>query len=251
MLFAKATACDEAIGASTAITTASLKVGLTATVIGTVGTKLGVTVAAGITAAALAIGGVTIAKDYQLSKQPQMPVEKSFYTVQASNSGLAKGPFRHPCLLLGSHCPQGSIWKGRSVNGRWPVGVAPQELLVGPARSGVSLVSLPEGYWVELKFCSQIIDGPGDDIVLVEVGGYRKQADVFITNGAGQEYLLGAGTVVAAGHADCIEIGFDISGISLPFVPYAIRIVGTDTGRSISSSFDLANVRARAYISYD
>ncbi|MEK7995454.1 MAG: LamG-like jellyroll fold domain-containing protein, partial [Planctomycetota bacterium] len=51
-----------------------------------------------------------------------------------------------------------------------------------------------------------------------------------------------AGTVGTG--VDPTEIGFDISGISLPFVPSAVRILGVDTGGQ-APGFDVANVRAR------
>ena len=104
---------------------------------------------------------------------------------------------------------------------------------------------MPAEHWVELKFPGRIVDGPGDDIFLIEFGGQRDRAYVLITDGAGNEYQLGIAEVEASKQSGFREIGFDISGISLPFVPRAIRVVGMDTGNGRVPGFELCNVRAR------
>jgi len=81
-----------------------------------------------------------------------------------------------------------------------------------------------------LKFRGKIVDDPGDDIFLIELDAVDEQALVFITDGSDREYLLGYALVPDIGFYEQTEIGFDIAGISLPFV---------------SPGFDLANVRAR------
>jgi hypothetical protein len=98
---------------------------------------------------------------------------------------------------------------------------------------------------VEVQFRGPIVDGPGDDIGLIEVGPVSEQALVFVTDGADDEYLLSiaeAGSVGAG--VDPTEIGFDIAGLDLPFAPRAVRILGLDHGGE-APGFDLANVRAR------
>ena len=160
---------------------------------------------------------------------------------------LAQGTaLEYPYYLLDVYNPDEDCWKGMDINGRWPVPVVPEELLIGPPPSDLSGVTIPTDRWVELKFRGKIVDGPGDDIFLIELEAVDEQALVFITDGSGREYLLGYAFVPDIGFYEQTEIGFDIADISLPFVPSTIRIVGLDL-RGGSPGFDLANVRARTY----
>jgi hypothetical protein len=154
----------------------------------------------------------------------------------------------YPCYLLDAYDADGSCWTGMDPQGRYqgPIRVVPEEWLVGPPPSEKSGVTLPPDHWVEVQFRGPIVDGPGDDVVLIELGPVSEQARVFITDGGeSHEYLLGLATAGSLGTGvDPTEIGFDISGISLPFVPRAVRIVGIDTGGQ-APGFDVASVRAR------
>ena len=251
-MFAQATTPAKAAPLTVTTVASSLKVGLPATVIGAASTKLGIAIVAGITATALSAGGIATVGDQELPNRHAVQMEHSLYAVQAegNNSTAAEGSFEYPCFLIDAYCPNGASWKGRNTEGRRLVPIDPEKLLVGPGPPHLSSVSLSKGYWVELKFCREIVDGPGSDIILVEVSGYAKPPDVFITDAAGQEYLLEEGRVLHAGHGNRIETGYDISGLSLPFVPYAVRIVGRDGGGALSSRFDLASVRARTHIAH-
>jgi len=130
------------------------------------------------------------------------------------------------------------------VNGLWPVPVLPEQLLIGPPPSNLSGVTIPSDHWLEFKYRGRLIDEPGDDIFLIECDAMNEQALVFITDGSDREYLLGYAFVPDIGLYEQTELGFDIAGISFPFVPSAIRIVGLDF-RGGSPGFDLANIRAR------
>jgi len=158
---------------------------------------------------------------------------------------LAQGTsFEYPYYLLDVYNPDEGCWKGMDIDGRWPVPVVPEELLVGPPPSELSGVTIPTDHWVELKFRGQFIDGPGDDIFLIEQDAVDEQVLVFITDGFSREYLLGYALVPDIGFYEQTEIGFDIADMSLPFVPSTIRIAGLDF-RGGSPGFDLANVRVR------
>ncbi|UCC97487.1 MAG: hypothetical protein JSW66_16795 [Phycisphaerales bacterium] len=153
----------------------------------------------------------------------------------------------YPCYLLDAYDADASCWAGMDTDGRYegPIRVVPEQWLVGPPPSEKSGVTLPPDHWIELQFRGPIVDGPGDDIVLIELGPVSEEARIFITDGAGREYLLGLATSGSVGGGvDPTEIGFDISGISLPFVPRAVRILGVDTGGQ-APGFDVASVRAR------
>ena len=155
----------------------------------------------------------------------------------------------YPYYLLDAYNPDDDCWRGMAADGHWapPVRVVPQRWLVGPPPSELSAVTLPTDHWVELKFRGRLVDGPGDDILFIESGQCGEQALVFITDGAGQEYLLNIATALDTGRDELTYINFDISGISLPFAPCAVRILALDEEGG-SPGFDLCSVRARAYI---
>jgi hypothetical protein len=123
------------------------------------------------------------------------------------------------------------------------VQVDPARWLVGPPPSENSLVVMPQGSWIELKFDGEIVDGPGDDIIIIELGPYGEHADIFITDGAGQEYLLGEAITESSMGPAATEIGFDIFGLPLNFKPSAIRIV--PSGEEETVGFDPHSVQAR------
>jgi hypothetical protein len=112
------------------------------------------------------------------------------------------------------------------------------------------MLTLGKDDWVELKFPGRIVDGPGDDIILTEIATFAEQAHVFISDANGSEHFLGTAQAKDSRRLGVLtEISFDISGISLPFVPCAVRIQGTGFGEDYSISpapgFDLYWVRAR------
>ena len=152
--------------------------------------------------------------------------------------------FEYPYYLFDIYNPDSDCWYGMNINGQWPVPVDPEQLLIGPPPSEVSGVTIPSDHWFEFKYRGQLIDGSGDDIFLVENDAVNEQALVFITDGLDREYLLGYAFVRDIGIYEQTELGFDIAGISFPFVPSTIRIVGLDF-RGGSPGFDLANIRAR------
>ena len=154
--------------------------------------------------------------------------------------------FEYPYDLLDVYNPYGDCWTGMDVEGRWPVIVVPEELLVGPPPSELSGVTIPIDHWIELKFRGNLVDGTGDDIFIVERDPVGEQALIFLTDGFGQEFLLGLAAVPDNGGRGLTEIGFDLAGIFPPFVPSAIRVVGVDL-RGGSPGFDLAHVRARIH----
>ena len=156
-------------------------------------------------------------------------------------------PFEYPCYLVDAYDGDSSCWTGMDAHGRFegPIRVVPETWLVGPPLSEKSGVTLPPDHWVEVQFRGPIVDGPGDDILLIELGPVEEEAHVYITDGAGQEYLLGVAKASGEGMGvDPTEIGFDIAGISLPFDGRAVRIVGLDHGGE-APGFDIANVTAR------
>ncbi len=158
-----------------------------------------------------------------------------------------EGAFEYPCYLVDAFDADNSCWEGMDADGnyRGPVRVIPERWLIGPPPSEKSGVTLPPDHWVEVRFRGRIVDGPGNDILLIELGPVSEQALVYITDGAGQEYLLGKVTSGSiGGGVDPTEIGIDLVDVVLPFEPCAVRIFGLDHGGE-APGFDIANVRAR------
>ena len=158
-----------------------------------------------------------------------------------------EGTFEYPCYLIDAYDADDSCWTGMDTEGEYigPIHVIPEKWLIGPPPSEISGVTLPPDHWVEVQFRGPIIDGPGNDIKLIELGPVSEQALIFITDGAGRERLIGIATSGTAGiGVDPTEIGFDISDVELPFEPRALRILGLDTGGQ-APGFDIANIRAR------
>ncbi|UCF15578.1 MAG: LamG domain-containing protein [Phycisphaerales bacterium] len=158
-------------------------------------------------------------------------------------------PFEYPVYLVDAYDGDASCWTGMDVHGNYEgsVRVVPRTWLVGPPPSEKSGVTLPPDHWVEVQFRGPIVDGPGDDIRLIELGPVNEQAHIFITDGAGQEYLLGLAKAGGEGTGvDPTEIGFDIAGTDLPFAGRAVRIVGLDYGGE-APGFDVGSVIARIH----
>jgi hypothetical protein len=161
-----------------------------------------------------------------------------------------EGTFEYPCHLIDAYDADDNCWTGMDIDGNYdgPIRVVPEQWLVGPPPSDMSGVTLPPDHWVELQFRGPIIDGPGDDIKLIEIGPVSEQALIFLTNGAGREKLIGiatSGTLGITGSGvDPTEIDFDIAGIELPFEPRAICILGLDNGGK-APGFDIGSVQAR------
>jgi len=132
--------------------------------------------------------------------------------------------------------------------GAYPVRVVPEAWLVGPPLSQESAVTLPTDHWIDLAFSGRLVDGAGDDILVVETGKAGEQALLFITDGADQEYLLTKIIIDNSMKQELSTVGIDLEGVTLPFVPRALRLVGLDLGGQ-SPGFDLSHVRAR--VSHD
>jgi len=152
--------------------------------------------------------------------------------------------FEYPCCLVEAYDPEDDGWAGMDDQWVWPVGVDPYDHLTGSPPTAFSAVTMPPDHWVELQFSGPILDGFGHDIIIIEIGRRGEQALVFLTDGAGQEYLLDRVSALDTGGQEPSEIRLDIARADLPFEPRAIRILAIDRFGD-APGFDLANVRAR------
>jgi len=111
-----------------------------------------------------------------------------------------------------------------------------------PRPSGFTdFLSLPNGTFVTVGFLDEVIvDLPGDDIFIEEVGAEGERADVFIRSGTGPFVYLGTAV-------DDSITSFDLASIGFTGTVDAVKIVGLDALGS-SKGFDVANVRALNFL---
>ncbi len=150
----------------------------------------------------------------------------------------------YPTTVLDMHDADGSCWTGIDAFGYYPARVLPERWLVGPPPSAESAVTLPADHWLDLGFSGELVDGQGDDVVLVETGKAGEQALLFVTDGGQQEYLLTKVVIESSMTQELSHVGGDLAGVTLPFVPRAIRLVALDMGGQ-SPGFDLVGAQAR------
>ncbi len=234
-LFARMTTPAKAAHA-TAITTTSVKIGLAATVVGSATTKLGITIVTVLTATAISIGTATSLNNGNIS------------TAHHQVTSVGEVVFQYPYQIVGSYDHDGDGWMGSMADEpRSIIPVSLDKRLIGPPPSQFSSVTLPTDHWVELKFSGSIIDGPGDDIFIIEWGANGEQAQVFLNDAEGNEYLIATAMSGTSKQQAATHIGLDIADIEINFTPCAIRIVGLDEGGQIPG-FDLNSIRARIKI---
>jgi len=195
----------------------------------------GAAVGTAVVATAIALSPVVIT--------PKAP-EGNVADPAGSKPVASKAEFEYPSELVGNHDPDGDGWQGVKGNNESMLSAEPEKYLVGPPPSYRSMIVLPVKHWIELKFPGRIVDGPGDDIILIEWDASGEQAGVYLTDGTGKVHPLGIARAGSSRQPSRTEIGFDISDTSPPFEPCAIRIVGIKSG-GWTNGFDLGSIRAR------
>ncbi len=236
-LFARQTASAGATSVAGSVGRVALEVGVLARIIATIGTQWGIGVGVAITAVVLAVAGWGATRQ----KGSHFPQPS---TAARSDVASLSTAFEYPVRLLAAYDPDGDGWKGIEAEQVVTVPVDPNGWLCGGPLSEQSSVVMPTGHWIELMFNGRIVDGPGDDVLVVEWGANGERARVLVTDGQGNARMLGE---VATGHLGlqiATESGFDLADIQVPFVPRAIRIVSTGGGGG-TDGFDLHSVRAR------
>lgn len=99
-----------------------------------------------------------------------------------------------------------------------------------------NFLSLPQGSYVTLGFVDEtVIDGPGNDIFVTEIGASGERANVFISKDFINFVFLGVAI-------DSGSTAFDLFSISFSDPVVAIKIVGLDNFGG-SPGFDVVNVR--------
>jgi RNA polymerase sigma-70 factor (ECF subfamily) len=207
--------------AAATINSASAKVGITTAVIGTAASKSGIVAVAAVAIVTLSI--LNTVKEFKNDTGVYPDSNNSIRDI------VHTAAFENPTSLIRTY-PSSDDWKAANYleQGQPVALVLPEKLLVGPRQqSNLNLVViLPKGHWLELGFSGEIIDGPGIDICFD--GGVRGEPPlIFITDGAGQEVQI-TSTPTYQKSGVYGFTAFDISGLSLPFKPRALRIVGAD-----------------------
>ncbi len=157
---------------------------------------------------------------------------------------LGAAVFEYPSDLTDAFDADQSCWTGMSSHGTYPVSIVPHAWLVGPPPSELTAVTIPENHWIDLLFSGVLVDGPDDDIEMVESGKAGEEAIVFLTDGAECEYALG---IVKAEklHVQALTyISMELPEIEVPWPLRGVRLVGTDHGGQ-SPGFDVGSVQAR------
>jgi RNA polymerase sigma factor (sigma-70 family) len=226
--------------AAIVVSSAAAKVGIATAIVGTATSKSCIVA---VTAAVMVISTTALIKnaEFHISSNKYKPPRKSLNEVIRTNA------FEQPISLVRSYDPDGSGWKGANyLKQKQPAfSVLPEKLLVGDRQKADAnlVVILPENHWLELGFSSEIIDGPDIDICF-DGRSIGEPPRIFITDSAGQEVEIASATRYQAFSAGYLLTGFDISDLSLPFKPCALRFVGTDN-KGPWGGAELFGVRAR------
>jgi Ca2+-binding RTX toxin-like protein len=125
---------------------------------------------------------------------------------------------------------------GGQFPGAYPAAV-PLTVVLGSEPSGfVDFLSLPTGSYVTVAFLDEVVvDGPGDDIFITEVGANDERAAVYVRGGSGAWVYLGEAH-------DSTTTSFDLANIGFKGFVSEVKIVGLDS-KGGSPGFDVVNVR--------
>lgn len=219
------------------IVPATLKVGMTAAVVGAVTTKTGIIASILMTSAILTVSGTAIYKNVS---------KAGFHIVATEQIGWDR--LRYPSAVADAFNPQGNKWFGSVGSNHYPVPASLEQWLTRPPPEEKNAVVIPEKGWVKLKFSSPVVNGPGDDIVIIEKCKAGEKADVFLADDDNNEIFVGSVNVPRTYEHTPTIFGCDIAGLKIPFKPTSIRILTTDNGflehKDALPGFDLISVRA-------
>lgn len=225
-----------ASASTAAVAPAAMKVGTLATVLGAMTTKIGI-----VTTVLAATTLLTVSVPVALNNR-----EKSH--IIASEVQLDWEKFKYPSAIAASFNPQGGSWRGTNNGNHFLVPVSLERWLTRPPPTNKSAVLIPDKGWITLRFSSAIVDGPGNDIVVVEKCKCGEQADIFLADGNNNETCIGTINVPGTYDHSLTSFGFDISGLDLTFTPTHVRILTTNPGgiehKGALPGFDLVSVRA-------
>ena len=131
--------------------------------------------------------------------------------------------------------PYGGTFPGE-VSVQFPVPVSTSVVLGDDPGSVVDFLSLPTGSFVTVGFTDEtVINGPGNDIFIREIGAAGDRANVFVSSDLSNFILLGTAQ-------DDVTTAFDLASIGFTAPVQAVQIVGLDN-QGTSPGFDVVNVQ--------
>jgi len=121
-------------------------------------------------------------------------------------------------------------------NDQFAVDVSLSVVLGSDEGGRVDCLWLPRGSYVTVGFTDEtVIDGPGDDIFISEVGAAADSAEIYVSSNNADFVLLGRADPGTTSR-------FDLEDINFRSPVTAVRVVGLDLGGA-SPGYDLAHVR--------
>ena len=121
-------------------------------------------------------------------------------------------------------------------SGGFPIPV-PTSVVTGSDVAGLeTFLSLPTGSYVTVRFIDEVVvDGPGNDIFIQEIGVGGEDANVFVSSDGSVFTFLGLAQ-------DDVTTAFNLSAIAFTGSVSYVKIVGLDNGGG-SPGFDVVNVQ--------
>lgn len=218
-VFGAVTAGSSRSAAATVLVSESLvKTGLGTTILATATSKLGLTAAAAVIAASLAIGSLSLSPTPPPDQDPVAPSIAALFEA-----------FAFPSQVSDSDNPDNDGWSCIDLTepNLAPRPIDPPQILVEEPHDEKVALILPRDHWVELKFPGHLHNGAGPDLLVVsaDAGSMPK---VLIISEANEPVLL------APCRSDSLP--FDLTALTYDFAalpeiikPTAIRIAGTGT----------------------
>jgi RNA polymerase sigma-70 factor (ECF subfamily) len=218
-----------------AVAPSTMEVGTLATLLGAMTTKLGI-LGTVLTAVTLLTVSAAVA-----DRKPA-----SIFHIIAEQE-FSEARYKYPTQIAGDYNPQGIQWKGIPGSNHLPEPISVEKQLLKP-HADYSAILIPKDGWLLLMYPSVIVDGPGDDIIIVEKCKCGEKADIFLADNQGNEMFIGSVIVPDIQEHSLTYFGCDISEFDLPFAPTTIKILATDGGSiehgGAEPGFDLISVRA-------
>jgi hypothetical protein len=176
---------------------------------------------------------------------------------QASEEHVRRIDPAYPTAIVNAYDPDQSGWQGALVRDEHterahrPVDMTLEQWINHPAGPQAAWIHLAREHWLELDFGTEIVDGVGDDVFVMERCSHGEAAEVYLVNPAGQLCLLGSLQVRGTGdHMDTIY-GFDLADLPQPFPAHVVRIRCTANGfaeyESALPGMELLHVRVRTH----
>jgi RNA polymerase sigma-70 factor (ECF subfamily) len=237
---------SKTVSAAQTVSASLTGVSLGTTALGVVTSKYVVAAAFAIVVFSLVIGG-SIRRERQITPRVQ-PAQQQVWPRWQTMRRISWSPgFSAAIQIIRANDPDDNGWWASSTGKpqQPAVQVTSPEIIIYQASGDWQLLILPKNHFVELSFPNAIIDGEGEDVVVM---GRISDAVplVFATDGADQQCLLPESKRHKFSPDGNTSISYDISMANLTFIPQAIRVVGT-SNNGLHGGYELGGVNARTH----